>query len=58
MGIDVTKASCFNGDRLAFFVVRVGFVNVSAFELKKKANSNLTVIIAVGNDVIGVVGMV
>lgn len=57
MGIDIPKASCFNGDRLAFFVVRVGFVNISAFELKKKANSNLNVIIAVGNDVIGFVGM-
>lgn len=57
MGINMTKASSFNGNSLALFIVRVGFMNISAFELKKKANSDLNVIIAVGNDIIRFVGM-
>ena len=52
MRVNMTIASSFNGNGLTVSIVAIKFVNVSAFELKKKANSNLNVIIAVGNDII------
>lgn len=55
--INMTIASSFNGNGFTVSIVGIKFVNVSAFELKKKANSNLDVIVAVGNDIIGFVGM-
>ena len=53
----MTIASSFNGNGFTVSIVAIKFVNVSAFELKKKANSNLNVIVAVGNDIIRFVGM-
>ena len=53
--INKPKTSGFNGNRLTVFVMGVNLINASALERKQKADSNLSEVITVGNDITGIV---